>query len=73
MVFDDYTSHNTEQLDVAGAERLLLSVAEVSKAPSIGSRHVIVGITGAGGLIGWHVRAYLRAHRPGIEVRSRRA
>lgn len=27
-----------------------------------------IGITGAGGLIGWHIRAYLRAHRPSVEV-----
>lgn len=28
-----------------------------------------IGITGADGLIGWHVRAWLKAHRPNIEVR----
>lgn len=28
-----------------------------------------IGITGADGLIGWHIRAYLRAHRPNIEVK----
>lgn len=27
-----------------------------------------LGITGADGLIGWHVRAYCRAHRPHIEI-----
>lgn len=29
---DDYTSHNTEQLDVAGVERLLLTLSEVQDA-----------------------------------------
>ena len=29
---DDYTSHNTEQLDVAGVERLLLTLTEVQDA-----------------------------------------
>lgn len=29
VVFDDYTSHNTEQLDVAAVEKLLLSLPEV--------------------------------------------
>jgi UDP-2-acetamido-2,6-beta-L-arabino-hexul-4-ose reductase len=28
-----------------------------------------VGITGADGLIGWHLRAWLRAHRPDVVVR----
>lgn len=28
-----------------------------------------IGITGADGLIGWHLRAWLRAHRPDAEVR----
>jgi UDP-2-acetamido-2,6-beta-L-arabino-hexul-4-ose reductase len=28
-----------------------------------------IGITGAQGLIGWHIRAWLHAHRPDIEVR----
>ena len=33
-----------------------------------------IGITGADGLIGWHLRAWLRAHRPDAEVRlARRA
>jgi UDP-2-acetamido-2,6-beta-L-arabino-hexul-4-ose reductase len=30
---------------------------------------VKIGITGADGLIGWHVRAWLRVHRPDVEVR----
>lgn len=28
-----------------------------------------IGITGADGLIGWHLRAWLRAHRPDVTVR----
>src|SRR6185369_5873485 len=28
-----------------------------------------LGVTGAEGLIGWHIRAYVRAHLPSVEVK----
>ena len=67
MVDHDYTSHNTERLDVEAVKRLLLPLPPVrrrarrqaSRQPR--RRVVKVAITGGRGFLGWHTACRLRA------------